>query len=146
MEENSSQERGSSVEGYYRGQLAKKAAVNVETLRYYETYGLIPAPARTDAGYRVYSEDTLTRLEFIRMAKLCGFSLQQIKRLLTKAENRVVDLTYFSDVLERRIHNIEAEITELEKLKGVLVKVKQSLQETKKSSELHTVMQALNIE
>jgi MerR family mercuric resistance operon transcriptional regulator len=65
-----------------RGKLAARTGCNIETIRYYEATGLLPAPARTAAGYRVYNDDHLRRLNFIQRAKSLGFSSDQIRELL----------------------------------------------------------------
>ncbi|MFM2124673.1 MAG: DNA-binding transcriptional activator of copper-responsive regulon s [Acidobacteriota bacterium] len=62
------------------GRAAREAGVNVETIRYYERLGLIARP-RTAGGYRVYPEDTMRRLQFIRNAQKLGFSLKEIAEL-----------------------------------------------------------------
>lgn len=64
------------------GNLADQAAVNVQTLRYYERRGLLPAPPRTDGGYRQYPPDSVARVRFIKRAQLLGFSLKEIAELL----------------------------------------------------------------
>jgi len=64
------------------GNLAEQAAVNVQTLRYYERRGLLPAPPRTDGGYRQYPPDSVARVRFIKRAQLLGFSLGEIAELL----------------------------------------------------------------
>ena len=65
------------------GELAKKAGVNVQTVRYYEREGLLPEPHRwPDSGYRDFDDDALQRLRFIRSAKELGFTLREIKELL----------------------------------------------------------------
>jgi DNA-binding transcriptional MerR regulator len=64
------------------GRLADLAGVNVETVRYYERRGLLPAPPRTEAGYRRYGEDDVWRLRFIRRAKDLGFTLSEVAELL----------------------------------------------------------------
>lgn len=56
------------------GQLAKRANVNLETIRYYERRGLIPEPPRNDSGYRLYSQDTAIRTLFIKRAQALEFS------------------------------------------------------------------------
>lgn len=61
---------------------AKAAHVNVETLRYYEREGLLPAPPRGPNGYRQYDDAALKRLRFIRRAQALGFSLAQVRELL----------------------------------------------------------------
>ena len=64
------------------GQVANAAAVNVQTVRYYERRGLFPTPRRTPAGYRQYAEDAVTRLRFIKHAQELGFSLNEVQELL----------------------------------------------------------------
>jgi MerR family copper efflux transcriptional regulator len=64
------------------GELAKQAGVNVQTIRFYERKKLLPAPKRKPSGYRVYSEEDLHRLRFIRQAKSLGFSLDEIREIL----------------------------------------------------------------
>ena len=64
------------------GRLAKQAAVGIDTVRFYERRGLLPEPPRTAAGYRLYTNDTIARIRFIRRAKLLGFNLDEIGNLL----------------------------------------------------------------
>ena len=64
------------------GNLAKATDTKVETIRYYERIGLLPAPARTRGNYRSYSPEQLDRLSFIRRARGLGFSLPQVRALL----------------------------------------------------------------
>ena len=65
------------------GQLATQANVNRETVRYYERRRLLSRPPRSISGYRVFSDDAVRRLRFIRHAKMLGFSLNEIRELLT---------------------------------------------------------------
>ncbi len=71
------------MRGLTTGKVAKHAGVNTETLRYYEREGLIDIPPRTASGYRVYPADTVTRIRFIRRAKALGFTLREIRELLS---------------------------------------------------------------
>lgn len=64
------------------GQLAERAGVNVETVRYYERRGLLSEPARTGSGYRDYEPDAVARLRFIKRAQGLGFTLREIEELL----------------------------------------------------------------
>lgn len=68
---------------YLIGQLAKLAGVKADTVRFYERSGLLPRAARSAAGYRVYDEATVQRLRFVRKAKGLGFSLDEVRRILT---------------------------------------------------------------
>jgi len=68
---------------YTIGKLAQHAEVTTDTVRYYEKEGLLAPVHKTDAGYRLYDEDSIRRLRFIRQAQQCGFSLTEIRELLT---------------------------------------------------------------
>lgn len=65
------------------GKLAALAKTSTDTLRYYEREGLIEPADRTESGYRLYNEDSTRRLRFIRRAQHCGFTLAEIRDLLT---------------------------------------------------------------
>jgi DNA-binding transcriptional MerR regulator len=60
----------------------KRAGVSPPTIRYYEAIGLLPKPARSSAGYRRYTDDTVEELQFIRKAQAIGFSLEEIGKIL----------------------------------------------------------------
>lgn len=70
------------MEGLTRGQLAQRAQINLETVRFYEQKGLLTPPSRTAAGYRKFAESTVDRLAFVKRAKALGFSLDEIRELL----------------------------------------------------------------
>ncbi len=70
------------------GDLAKSTATKVETIRYYERIGLLPAPERTAGNYRSYSAAHLGRLSFIRRARDLGFSIEQVRDLLGLSDQR----------------------------------------------------------
>ena len=105
------------------GQLAKKAQVNVETVRYYERRGLLPEPPRRQSGYRQYSENDVSRLLFIKRAQTLGFTLKEILELLNL---RVDPDTTCGDVKRRaeaKIADIEEKILALQKMKKALTKL-----------------------
>ncbi|PPC92670.1 MAG: MerR family transcriptional regulator, partial [Methylocystis sp.] len=64
------------------GELSKQSGVNIETIRYYEKIGVMPAPDRSASGYRLYGADHLKRLNFVRRSRRLGFSLDEIRGLL----------------------------------------------------------------
>ncbi len=108
------------------GQLAKRANVNIETIRYYERRGLLPAPKRRESGYREYSEDDVNRIKFIKRAQELGFTLKEISELL---ELRVDATTTCGEVkkqAEAKISNIEEKINALKKMKVALGKLASS--------------------
>jgi len=103
------------------GQVARKAGFGIETVRFYERNGLIDEPPRKTSGYRQYPESVISRLQFIKRAKELGFSLREIKELLSL---RVDPTTTCSDIRERaeaKIADIEGKIQSLEKIKEVLM-------------------------
>jgi MerR family mercuric resistance operon transcriptional regulator len=64
------------------GPLSEKTGCNIETIRYYERIGMMPKPPRTAGGHRVYREEHLKRLTFIRRSRELGFTLDQVRNLL----------------------------------------------------------------
>ena len=102
------------------GQLAKEAHVNRETVRYYERRRLLQRPSRSITGYRVFSDDALRRLRFIRHAKTLGFSLKEIKELLAL---RVHSIDTCDRVRQRtlvKIADIERKIVALQEMRRAL--------------------------
>ena len=105
------------------GEFARLAGVNLQTVRYYERQGLLPKPARSSTGYRVFSSDNLHRLQFIRRAKRAGFSLIEIRKLLslrtipgaTRAEVRARAEAKVADI-DAKIKNLKAMRSSLQKL------------------------------
>lgn len=68
---------------YTIGKIASLAGINTDTLRYYEKEGLLAPARKTEAGYRLYEADAVRRLHFIKQAQFCGFSLAEIRELLS---------------------------------------------------------------
>ena len=64
------------------GELARKATVNIQTIRFYEREGLLPVPSRNNSGYRRYEAGDLERVTFIKRNQELGFTLEEIKQLL----------------------------------------------------------------
>ena len=102
------------------GQLAKRAKVNIQTVRYYERRGLIPEPPRLESGYRQYSQSDLARLQFIKHAKELGFTLKEISELFSLR----VDPNYTCADVKRRteakIVDVAGKIQALQKIKEAL--------------------------
>jgi MerR family mercuric resistance operon transcriptional regulator len=105
------------------GQVAKRAAVNIETIRFYERKGLLPEPNRRPSGYRQYSTAAIDRLKFIRHGKDLGFSLAEISDLLTL---RVDPETSCSEVKHRanvKIDSVRKKIQSLVMIEQALTKL-----------------------
>lgn len=102
------------------GELASRAGVNVQTVRYYERRGILREPERTSSGYRQYSADALERLRFIKGAQELGFTLEEIEDLLSL---RVEDPASCSVVAERarsKLTDVRRKIRELQRMESVL--------------------------
>lgn len=102
------------------GRVAERAGVPIETIRYYERRGLMPDPPRTDAGYRLYDGESVTRLRFIKEAQALGFTLEEIGDLLAL---RVDGETSCEDVrrrAERKVAEIEAKLSSLQAMRAAL--------------------------
>ncbi len=103
------------------GQLAKHAEVHSETIRYYERRGLLEKPPRTNAGYRLYPEETIVRIRFIRHAQELGFSLQEIGKLLFLNLDRKTPCSEIKKRADKKIQDIEEKIVLLRKMKKALM-------------------------
>jgi MerR family copper efflux transcriptional regulator len=97
------------------GQLAQQAGVAIDTVRYYERNALLAPAGRLASGYRRYGVTELKRLRFIRRAKALGFTLDDIRALLTLSDER--DVAQVKQAAQRKLGDIEQRITELERIR-----------------------------
>lgn len=102
------------------GHLAKQAGVNLETVRFYERRGLLPRPPRSAAGYRLFPAEATRRLKFIRRAQELGFSLAEIRELLSLRMSRTTTSAAIRARAEAKMADIEAKIRTLESMKKTL--------------------------
>lgn len=102
------------------GQLAREAGVPIDTVRYYERNGLLPAPARRASGYRNYQPADVDRLRFVRRAKTLGFALSEIRELLDLSDGRTQDMAEFKALAAARLSDIERKVGELTRIRTAL--------------------------
>src|SRR5262249_10565624 len=102
------------------GTLSKHTGTNIETIRYYERVGLLPVPARSSGGYRLYGRDHLKRLNFVRRARVLGFSIEQVRTLLRLADERKRPCAEVRVVAEAHLEDVRAKIEDLRKMERVL--------------------------
>ena len=112
------------IVGNRAGEIAKLCGVNKETLRYYERIGLIPEPRRTEAGYRMYPEDTVNRILFIKRMQELDFTLNEIDKLLCVVDRDDVRCADMYDFVNQKIEAVQAKIQDLIKLEKVLQDLK----------------------
>ncbi len=108
------------MQGFTTGRLAKAADVNVETLRYYEQRGLLPEPPRRDSGYRIYPTESVERLRFIKGAQELGFTLEEIKELLTLRVSETADKGIVRHHAQQKVKQIEVKIRALQEMRDAL--------------------------
>jgi MerR family mercuric resistance operon transcriptional regulator len=112
------------------GELAKKAGVNIQTVRFYERRRLLPDPPRKESGYRIYGPEDLHRLLFIRQAKELGFSLDEIREILAMRAQGACPCSRVVSLAERHLSNIQQTIRQLTSFERAL---SEALKEWKKS-------------
>lgn len=101
--------------------LGEEVGVSADTIRYYERARLLPAPERTEAGYRLYGEEAAERLRFIKDAQRLGLRLREIRELLEVLDRGVCPCGHADKLLHERIEEIDADLRRLRALKRTLV-------------------------
>lgn len=102
------------------GRVAKQADIHIETIRYYERRGLLPDPPRTEAGYRQYDAESITRLRFIKEAQALGFTLEEIQGLLALRVDKETSCEDVRRQAEHKVADIEAKINTLQAMHDAL--------------------------
>ena len=102
------------------GQLAQRTAVNLQTIRYYEREGLLPEPPRLSSVYRLYTESMVRRVRFIKRAQEIGFSLAEIRELLSLRADGQRERNEVRAIAQAKIADIEDKMRTLKAMKTVL--------------------------
>jgi MerR family copper efflux transcriptional regulator len=102
------------------GQLAKRAGVATPTIRYYESIGLLKAPARSAAGYRRYQESAVEELAFIKKAQTLGLSLDEIREILSLSRSGHTPCDHVLAMAHRHLESVEQRIRQLQRLRDRL--------------------------
>ncbi len=108
---------------------AAALGLSADTLRYYERLGLLPPPPRTAAGYRIYGQEAAERLSFIRGARRMGLRLADIKELLDVRDRGQCPCGHTKDLVTRRLAEVDAEIRQLNAVRGQLLTLKRRNEE-----------------
>lgn len=101
-------------------EVARTLGVNPQTLYFYERIGVIPPPQRTEAGYRLFSEEDVDRLRFINRAKALGLTLDEIKEIVALKEGQLLTCQAVQDRLTAKLNQIEGQIQQLQALQAEL--------------------------
>jgi Cu(I)-responsive transcriptional regulator len=99
------------------GDLATRTGVKVATIRWYEKVGLLTEPNRTGSNYRLYADDALRRLTFIRRARDLGFSLDEVRELLDLADDGSRDCAAVDEIARRHLADVESKLADLARLR-----------------------------
>lgn len=102
------------------GQVATAAEVNVQTLRYYERVGLVPPAKRSRAGYRLYTDETVRMVTFVKRAQELGFTLKEIKELLKFRTAGLQKREAVRAAAEAKVADIDARIEDLTAIRAAL--------------------------
>jgi Cu(I)-responsive transcriptional regulator len=110
------------------GQAAAASGVNAKLIRHYEAIGIIPKPARSDSGYRIYSETDVNILTFVKRARSLGFSMKEIKKLVSLWRNKSRASSEVKALALKHVKELEQKIAELEAITKTLRHLAKSCQ------------------
>jgi MerR family mercuric resistance operon transcriptional regulator len=102
------------------GELSRRTGCNIETIRYYERIRILPRPARTAGGHRLYTLHQVKRLWFVRRARELGFSLEEVRALLALADQRHTRCADVRDMAAGHRADVRAKIADLKRMERVL--------------------------
>lgn len=102
------------------GEIATRSGVSVDTVRYYERLKLLPPAPRTLSGYRVFSTETIEQIRFVKQAQELGFSLDEIKGLLTSGG--VEECEQVRDLLQGKLSEIDEQIKKMKAFRKIMAK------------------------
>ncbi len=104
------------------GQLAARAGVKSDSVRFYERSGLLPKPSRSSSGYRTYDEAAVQRLRFIKKAQALGFSLDEVRRILSLRGRGAETCRCVTAMAEATLSEMDVKLRELQEFRDALEK------------------------
>lgn len=107
------------------GELAKRTGFSTKGIRYYELIGLLSAPERTEAGYRLYGPEDVERLEFIEKAKRLGFSLEDIRDVLILHQQQETPCVHVLALVEQKLRQVDGVLRDLRNFRRELAGLRQ---------------------
>ena len=105
------------------GELSRATGTNIETIRYYERIGLLPAPHRTAANYRSYGEPHRARLTFVRHSRDLGFTIDEIRSLLDLSDDPARNCGEADRIATAHLEQVEEKIAQLTLLRNELARI-----------------------
>lgn len=116
------------------GEVAKQTGIGIETLRFYERSGLLDAPVRTEAGYRLYGADALTTLEFIKRAQVLGFTLTEIKRIISESRDGESPCDEVREIVRQRLAELDERLQQMQLYREAVAKTLHQWDKTGKAA------------
>ena len=107
-------------DGLQIGDVAKRAGVSIDTLRYYEKVRLLPQPARSAGGFRLFAPEQIERVRFIKQAQELGFSLEEIRGLL--ATGGAEECRSVRDLLKRKLSELDERLKAMKGFRRLLAR------------------------
>ncbi|MFQ5915853.1 MAG: heavy metal-responsive transcriptional regulator [Nitrospinota bacterium] len=104
----------------YIGKVAKQVGLNPRTIRYYETLGLLPPPLRSESRYRLYTQQAVELLHFIKKAKTLGFTLTEIREIIALRQRGDLPCPHVHALLTERVQTLTRQIRDLTLLRNEL--------------------------
>ncbi|MBN8945108.1 MAG: helix-turn-helix domain-containing protein [Rhizobiales bacterium] len=108
------------TKGLSIGALSQRSGVNIETIRYYERIGVMPSPARSAGGYRIYGPEHVRRLHFVRRGRELGFSLDELRGLLHLVDGHSFTCAQVHALTTQHLKDIRQKIADLRRLERVM--------------------------
>ena len=102
------------------GELARRSGSKVETIRYYERCGILPRPTRSEGGHRMYGTAHVMRLGFVRRARDLGFTLEEVRALLSLVDQEDHACAEARDLAARHLTTVRARLADLRRMEAVL--------------------------
>lgn len=102
------------------GEVARQTGLSIHTIRFYEREGLLREPVRSEGGYRLFDQDGIRDLKFIRKAQELGFSLTEIRELLVLRRNSPQGCSHVRDLLKQALQRVEGKVRDLTRLQDEL--------------------------
>ncbi len=102
------------------GEVSQMSGIGIEALRFYERSGILGKPARTATGYRLYDASVLDRLAFIKKAQTLGFSLDEIRRIITESKMGECSCEEVREIVRRRLQELDERLREMRRYRKEL--------------------------
>src|SRR5277367_4243442 len=129
------------------GQVAQRTGLSIDAIRFYEKAGLLPRPARTQGGYRLYQEQEVADLEFIQRAQHLGFSLNEIRELFSIQRHPHEVCVHVRDLIAQKLDIVRANVVELQRMEtelaGALRQCHSALRQPSKHQDSCPVLEAI---